>query len=124
LKENKKDTTYKINWDSKEIWKEKIIAKKFIKHLTEKAVKKLLENKDTKIGIVSERDSIEWIKKNENENLWETKIKNHICEKITQEDNDYFVGCDYEDFKSGYFYVASLWEMMEGKNLIILEYYR
>lgn len=124
MNENKQKITYTINWDSKEIWKKEVISKKFSKHLTESEVQELLKNKDTQIGIISERDVIEWVPKDENLILWNDKINHHICEKITQDDDDYFVGCEYEDFKGGYFYIASLWKMLEEKEeLIILEHY-
>lgn len=112
-----------MNWDSKKIWKEEVISNEFVKHLQEAEVDKLILNKDTQLGIISERNVIDWIKKEENESFWNDNMKHHICEKIIKDDDDYFVGCDYEDFKGGYFFVASLWKMEKGENLIILEHY-
>ncbi|WP_298547749.1 hypothetical protein [uncultured Aquimarina sp.] len=123
MKTHQENTKYLMNWDSKKIWKEEIISKEFIKYLKEIEVNELIINKDTQLGIISERDVIDWIAKEENENFWNNSMKNHICEKIIKDDDDYFVGCDYEDFKGGYFFVASLWKMKKGENLIILEHY-
>jgi len=123
VKIHKENTKYLMNWDSKKIWKEEVISNEFVKHLQEAEVDKLILNKDTQLGIISERNVIDWIKKEENESFWNDSMKNHICEKIIKDDDDYFVGCDYEDFKGGYFFVASLWKMEKGENLIILEHY-
>ncbi|WP_299260885.1 hypothetical protein [uncultured Aquimarina sp.] len=123
MKTHKENTKYLMNWDSKKIWKEEVISKKFIKYLKEAEVNELIKNKDTQLGIISERDIIDWLEKGENDNFWNNKMKQHICEKIIKDDDDYFVGCDYEDFKGRYFFVASLWKMEKGDNLIILEHY-
>ncbi|WP_299223803.1 hypothetical protein [uncultured Aquimarina sp.] len=123
MKTQNENTKYLMNWDSKKIWKEEIISKEFIKYLKEAEVDELMLNKDTQLGIISERDVIDWIEKEENESFWNDSMKHHICEKIIKDDDDYFVGCDYEDFKGGYFFVASLWKMEKGENLIILEHY-
>ncbi|WP_027394069.1 hypothetical protein [Aquimarina latercula] len=123
MKVSKENTKYLMNWDSKKIWKEEIISKEFIKYLKEKEVYELIKDKNTQLGIISERDIINWIEKKENQNFWEDKMEQHICEKIIKDDDDYFVGCDYEDFKDGYFFVASLWKIEKGENLIILEHY-
>ncbi|GAA3509821.1 hypothetical protein GCM10022393_23410 [Aquimarina addita] len=123
MKKNKQKTMYTIDWASQEIWKKEVISKEFIKHLTEIEVQELVENDNTQLGIISERDRIEWIQKEESFTFWDSKIKNHICEKITKDEDDYFVGCDYEEFKGEYFFVASLWKMIKGKEFIILEHY-
>ncbi|WP_378176432.1 hypothetical protein [Aquimarina sp. SS2-1] len=123
MKRQEENAKYLMNWDSKKIWKEEVISKKFIKYLTEIEVDKLIEKKDTQLGVISERDIIDWLDKKENKSFWNQKMKGHICEKIIKDDDDYFVGCDYEDFKNGYFFVASLWKMKKGEDLIILEYY-
>ncbi|MFD2565607.1 hypothetical protein [Aquimarina rubra] len=123
MKEEKENTKYLMNWDSKKIWKEEIISKKFIKYLKEPEVKEFISEEGCQLGVISERDIIDWVDKEENLNFWNSKMKDHICEKIIKDDDDYFVGCDYEDFKNGYFFVASLWKTKKGENLIILEYY-
>ena len=112
-----------MNWDSKKIWKEEIISKKFVKYLKENEVKNLIEKNDIQLGVISERDNIHWHDKDENLSFWNEKMKHHICENIIKDDDEYFVGCDYDDFGSAYFFVASLWKMEEGKDLVILEHY-
>jgi len=121
--QNKENVKYTMSWDSRRIWKEEIISKEFIKYLNEKEIEELLKDSNPQLGIISERDIIDWLDKEENQTFWKNKMKKHICEKIIQEDDDYFVGCDYDDFKNGYFFVASLWKMEKGENLILLEYY-
>ncbi len=123
MKIHSKNTKYLMNWDSKKIWKEEIISKKFIKYLKEEEIDELMKNENTQLGIISERDIIDWLQKEENESFWYNKMKNHVCEKIIKDEDDYFIGCDYEDFSAGYFFVASLWQMEKGENLIILEHY-
>ncbi|MBQ4821087.1 hypothetical protein [Aquimarina sp. MMG016] len=123
MKVKKEDIKYVVNWSAKKIRREEIISKKFVKYLNEKEVHKLIKEEDTQLGIISERDIIDWLEKEKNIGLWNDKIQNHICEQIIKDDDDYFVGCEYEDFKGGYFFVASLWKMKQGDNLIILEHY-
>ncbi|MDH7444193.1 hypothetical protein [Aquimarina sp. 2201CG14-23] len=112
-----------MNWDSKKVWKEEVISKQFIKYLKETEVHKLIKDKETQLGVISERDIINWLDKEENEDFWNQEMEHHICEKIIKDDDDYFVGCDYEDFKNAYFFVASLWKTEKGGDLIILEHY-
>ncbi|MGY3794195.1 hypothetical protein [Aquimarina litoralis] len=123
MKTTKENIKYLMNWDSKRIWKEETISKKFVKYLKEKEVEKLISDNKTQLGIISERDVIDWIDQEENDSFWHNEMKKHICEKIIKDDDDYFVGCDYEDFEGSYFFVASLWKMEKGENLIILEHY-
>ncbi|MHA7057957.1 hypothetical protein ACWGOQ_0012100 [Aquimarina sp. M1] len=124
MKEEKENIKYLMNWDSKKIWKEEIISKEFVKYLNEAEVNKLVKKEGSQIGIISERDIIDWLDKGENLDFWNYKMRHHICEKIIKDEDDYFVGCDYGDFKGGYFYVASLWKKQKGENLIILEHYQ
>ena len=114
---------YLMNWDSKKIWKEEVISREFVKYLLEKEIFDFIKNNDPLIGIISERDIIEWLDEKENLDFWNKKMEHHICENIIKDDDDYFVGCDYNDFKKEYFFVASLWKMKKGEDLIILEYY-
>jgi len=123
VEEDKNNIKYVINWDSREIQKEEIISKEFIKYLKEKEVHKFIKQNNLQLGIVSERDVIHWLPEDENQNYWDTKIRNHICEKIIKDEDDYFVGCEYDDFKGSYFFVASLWKTTIGGDLIILEHY-
>lgn len=118
------ETRYLINWNTQKIWKEEIISDEFIKHLEEQEIFNLIKEKNIRIGIISQRDVIEWIDVSEHENFWKNRIQGHICEKIFKEDDDFMIGCDYEDFKGRYFYVASLWSLSgKNKRSIILEYY-
>ncbi|KAA1248128.1 hypothetical protein [Aquimarina sp. RZ0] len=112
-----------MNWNSKKIWKEEIISQKFIKHLKETEVSELLEKEDIQIGVISERDTIDWLEKEENQDFWNARMQHHICENIIEDDDDFYIGCDYNDFKGAYFFVPSLWKSKDTKKIIILEYY-
>lgn len=119
----KLETTYKLNWNTKKIRKEEIISNQFIKFLKEVEVKNLIQKENPQIGIVKERNTINWMDKKDNEDLWSDRIQDHICENIIKDDDDYFPKCEHSDFDGGYFYMASLWEIAKGEKLIVLEYY-
>ncbi len=124
MSKKKKEVKYIMNWESQKVYKQETISSKFVKFLKEEEVAALISEQDTQLGIISERNSIDWIDPKENNELWEDSVQQHICEKILiDDDDDHFVRCEYNEFKGNYFYVASLWQLHNKKNLIILEHY-
>ncbi len=112
-----------MNWETVRVWKEETISNQFVKYLKEEETLQLFRKKHTLLGVISERGIIQWVDKSETKDFWEDKIQHHICEEVIKDDDDYFVKCEYEDFTSRYFFVASLWKTIDDKDLIILEHY-